>query len=285
MSERNKSVLEVPPIKYSLNYDWGTFSVSTLADEAYELVPLRTEDEQNGPLAGDNRLEDMLGYRINILLVVPGEMEVPDVPLHDQYVNSTWSGNELSVITSFGGTKDSLKDTIMHSILAQISQLGDIEEESLEEMRANIVDEDDIPMDESLSHDLPQMLAHNLSNNVGSHISIAIHEKEQEKFGRESIRRFRRIGMLGLLGDGIILGPPLLEAKPDYPATATALGIFLVLQAIIIGKDFKKFVTNRDTVEAVLRTTSKMQSIKVASDLHASFCRHHFDEQARKRAS
>ena len=110
MSEQQPAVLEIPPIEYSLNFEWGSFTTTKLAHELYGLTPFRGETLPK-EVEGEKMVAPQ-GHKIDVMLAVPGEMGIPDVEVMNQYINSTWNDKGLSIVTAFGGGKEIITEVI-----------------------------------------------------------------------------------------------------------------------------------------------------------------------------
>src|ERR1035438_10276978 len=139
MKEQIQPVAEMPAIEYSLNLARATFSVSKLAHESYGLTLFRSEKLQDGD---SSDFPDLGNYRVDALLGVRGELNIPDIPVMDDYLTSQSSGQGLTVITAFGGDRTSMTESLIADTLTALAEGLDMD---VDEIRDHIFDDNGSP--------------------------------------------------------------------------------------------------------------------------------------------
>jgi hypothetical protein len=257
------------PIQYSIPYKWGDWHVSETAHDAYGLVPL-TADVLPGYVSQD---KTELRPNTQIFLVTPGELGIPEIPSGGFFVRPILSKHGVEITIALGENAEELTSRLQESTLQAIGEHTGLDVDNL---KRDAIDGDGVSLEENLKHAVPQMVMHNFVNALGQRVPELTTIWKRVEMNRKFAKRVAAYGGVVLTGGAIVALSTITNHSADSN-TMELLGLYYGVEGGIVYDMLRRHLRLANSKEHLLETQSKVYGDMVASDIHSTYCRDHFD--------
>lgn len=260
------------PLAYSIAFDWGGLHVSQRAHEQTQLQPLVPEIIKGGSFNQDKG-RPQFEPKIDVFIVSPDEMLVTNAG--ELCARSELYKNGIGLVMSFMISKEEIKQNYVYDIVEK-AQFAHEESISIDD----IVDENDIPIDESIQQLIPEHMAVNLARVTDEHISKRTShwlESNGRKQQYDGIKKSSTISLLGMASAGATAS--LLEIPV---ARVIAVPAYIAFSGIMFQKYIKSSFKLQELKQINQSTIAQQVGAVVGSDVYRVFSSNHFNASTSK---
>lgn len=256
--QKIEQTLPSAELEYSIQYDWGQLHMTKAANDAYDIVPLTSVIE-----GGSDEYRHIDEYpSIDITITSPNEFVEPVRPV------TTKKQPSLVGTINLGINTDSLIDNGQEKLIEFIETTGiDIPEDDIRELR------------DTIERDTPQMMAHILVELASKEAQLLISENEILKSERRLLKRIKTLGFTAIGGSVAVVTPSIILNDGIVSPINAVIGLGYTGAYIkLIHRSVKDYLKFQPLVDSGANALGYFRSLRVADDIHQSFCRKHFDE-------
>lgn len=267
-------------LAYTIPYEWGNFYVSQEAKDSYGLIPLTAEAQSGSPV---DHISTPGNPDFSITVVGPNEFfdNEPEMQMSQTGVlrllrQYSDSGVELKL--GFSDNIASIKDVLQARLKHGLAHMFDMEPDEVEEHLGEVVDEHDIPLNESIEQEAPQMFVHGLCGVIRETGIDAMEKWSNADVNRRFYKRVKFNGAVALGGTALMTTIPTLAGEFHLP-NLIATGVYASTQAFILKTSVKRYLQSENSLRQATQLFAMQFTTQATNDIHNSFCRHEFDRQ------
>lgn len=263
------------PLQYAIPFDWGSFQVTEAAHKAYGLSPFTTTVSSRAELPVPSLL--LVGAPgINILLVAPTEASADLVPNSVSVKATRTDKKEINVVIASAEDKTTLTSNVSEVVKHGLQAAIGVDDPDI---LKRIMNQDTIPLEQSLEQNVPQMLVQVIVGGIQQELKNTL-VRVQRAEGNQST--LRRITILGSTSICAAFGTAAAESAlfPSFRAENILLaGAMLVFFLKRGRRELKDWFAKANEREAYYDQLGQSYADKVAADIHASYDRAQFDRR------
>ncbi|HSW37059.1 MAG TPA: hypothetical protein VLG37_01675 [Candidatus Saccharimonadales bacterium] len=279
------SPIEELAIKYSVAFPWGTFQVTDGAHEAYGLMPLTPSTDSGKPETapiGDKKIPP-----IDIILLGPEDIKFLESDSSPEELSSGSftrvrrdSKGRITIAIGLTETTEAHRQHILKRIVSTLKpDFGEVDDEDI---LRRLVDFEDIPLEESLQHNLPQAFVSGLAQHVSDVASGTFFNWQEGEMKLIAVRHLSRLGKMAVAKTAAMTAL-WIELNPRYPfLAAIPTSLFLIDDLGRMRRRLKDLLLTKDDIDSQLQEMSLVFGRAVATDIYNIYNRRLFDEQARQ---
>lgn len=260
-------------MEYHVPFEWGELAVTSEADQAYDLTPLANT------LPGGPNFNDLNPYakgrnsKIVFILAGPGEN---NTRLQDGFWSTAAVAGKLSIYAAgFTHTKQDIIETnTLRTTNAFQRILGS------PDLAEQITFGDGLSLDQVMEQSASMLLVHSLAAAVVDAIRNGDMERQIANVNLLLMHRLRTLGLLGSMGVPPVVMAGSLLHSPGIATFAPSITTSLIMAKIMstVGRHLQTSKATRDHAIHSAEYTAR----QVGDDVHATFCRQHFDQTLEK---
>lgn len=262
--------------EYTLNYGWGIFNVTKLANKYYAFTPLTCETvpkQESDPFASN--------MTTAITLVSPKEFNnlqqhIPSTQNKRLYIDHGL-GYGVSKVDKNGVD---LTISLSKTLEERISELDNLR--NLAKSMGVTLETYQIPgqmsLQESINHDMSSLI-HDMDSLIFKILKHATMEYLTSDYNKKRLRTITQLGAVSLMGSGSILAINEVLRNPDL-LTFSSLMSYLAIQSVSLRKHFKYILSNHPDDYKRIEKLSYLYAQKATNDIHNTYCPDYFNERA-----